>query len=421
MMAHVIVLDSVNEDIFVCGLCKSVFNSLELFLDHKRLKCVHDNLGCILTNESVYSETQPGCNPGEYAPASLPQAESKETQREAIVKELTCTVCRKKFKKKKGLLAHTKSHYMKPHQCLVCGRCFIQNSHLQRHISSHKVWPESLSETTPKCPDVELLSYSCPYCSMMFSNYNNFRSHLKNHQSFKKFKCIQGDCKDFYDTFEMLIRHVASSHITQLYTCHICNEPFSSLGSIASHELSHNDFGKDSIQTKQYKCSQCDAVFTKPDKLSLHMLTENHKKVCIHCQKTFASDKRLRLHLQIHRNLKPFQCNICNKSFHMKKYLSSHMLKHGTKEFQCSVCKCMFNRSDILQRHMRTHSSYKMFPCTYKDTTGCKREFSRKDKLKLHLRSHCKLVGDTLQEKANGKIFVNDSSQVASSSNTEKC
>lgn len=38
-MAHVIVLDSLNEDIFVCGQCKYVFSSLNVFIEHKRLKC----------------------------------------------------------------------------------------------------------------------------------------------------------------------------------------------------------------------------------------------------------------------------------------------------------------------------------------------------------------------------------------------
>lgn len=406
-MAHVIVLDSVNEDIFVCGLCKSVFNSLELFLDHKRINCATVNLELISTNNNILTETLPDCNPGEIAQTSVPQAESTESP--GVNSELTCTVCKKTFEKKRRLQAHTKTHYVKPFQCLVCGRCFLQNSHVQRHILTHKVWPEGLSETTPKCLEMDLLSFSCPYCTKMFSNYNRFRSHLKNHQSLKKFKCIQGDCKEFYDTFEMLLRHVSSYHITQLYICHICNEPFNSLQSIASHEIGHKGFENHSIQTKQYKCSQCDAVFTKQEKLSLHMLTENHKKVCIHCKKTYASDKRLRMHLQTHRDLKLFKCDICNRSFNMKKYLTAHMTKHGTKEFKCLVCKQMFYRSDILRRHMRSHTAT-MFPCPYSDTLGCKREYSRKDKLKLHMRSHnYKLIEDSSQVKTNGPDFIDTS------------
>lgn len=406
-MAHVIVLDSINEDIFVCGLCKSVFNSLELFLDHKRIKCDENIIVCIPLNErSVTEETPLDSNPVETAHTSTaqltsaPQEESTETS-QSVNTELTCTVCQKKFKRKRGLAAHKKTHLKRTQkwQCLVCGRCFLQNSHVQRHILTHKVWPEGLTETTPKCIEEDLTSYSCLYCTMIFSNYSRYRSHLKDHESLKKFKCIQGDCKEFYDTFEMLLRHVSSYHITQIYSCHICKEPFKSLDSIANHEVTHQDFG---IQTKKHKCSTCDAVFTKPEKLALHKLTENHKKVCIHCKKIFASDKRLRLHLQTHRNLKQFQCNICNQSFHMKKYLSAHMTKHGAKEFQCTVCKSMFYRSDVLRRHMKSHDTG-IFSCPYRDTLDCKRNFNRKDNLLLHIKSHInsKDIKDNSQEQTN--------------------
>lgn len=393
-MAHVLVLDSVNEDIFVCGKCKAVFNSLELFLDHKRNKCLLGDPERNNPLELIPPEIPTDCvitltnNPSHgrlEAPCEDPSHVSLETPCEDMMIN-TCNFCKKTFKTRKGFLAHTKTHNAKSYQCLVCGRGFSQSSHLQRHKLCHRVWPEGLSETTPKCAEVELLSYSCPYCTTVFSTYGKFRSHLKNHQSFKKYKCVQGDCKNFYETYEMLLHHVAGSHITQTYRCYICAEQFDSLQSIARHELNHT-VGKQ-IQTQQFKCSLCDAVFTKADKLSLHMLTENHQKVCIHCNKTFASDKRLRLHLQIHRDLKPYQCNICQTSFHMRKYLNSHMLKHGDKQHKCPVCSVMFNRIDILKRHMRKHNSSKWLPCPYKDMLNCMKQFSRRDKLKLHLNSH---------------------------------
>lgn len=104
----------------------------------------------------------------------------------------------------------------------------------------------------------------------------------------------------------------------------------------------------------------------------------------------FASDKRLRLHLQIHRKSKPFECNLCNSSFHMKKYLSSHMLKHGDKHFVCSICKFKFKRKDLLQRHMKSHQTKKTFKCPFQETLDCRKEFSRSDKLKSHIKSHTK-------------------------------
>lgn len=400
-MAHVVVLDSINEDIFVCGVCKSVFNSLQIFLDHKRLECrnefnkpnaeaVNQSSGPLTTVRSTcenFSTITQNHEKNQYVPPCNPG-----TPTETWTNEVSCNLCRKPFKKVKSLLAHLKTHSDRPYQCTICGRCFVQNSHLQRHIVSHKVWPDGLTKTTPQSPEAELLGYACSYCDTVLPNYSQFRVHLKKHLPLKKFKCIQDGCRDLYLSIDSLLQHISTAHNTTVYGCHICSQSFPSLEDIATHQQTHNESGK-AIQgtaTGHFKCSQCDAIFKKPEKLSLHLLTENHKKTCIHCNKMFASDKRLRLHLQIHRKSKPFECNLCNSSFHMKKYLSSHMLKHGDKHFVCSICKFKFKRKDLLQRHMKSHQTKKTFKCPFQETLDCRKEFSRSDKLKSHIKSHTK-------------------------------
>lgn len=395
-MAHVVVLDSIDEDIFVCGTCKTVFNSLQIFLDHKRSKCSNIVLERTYSNVDLmqpvglgdtFPENISTLHQSQELPEPVPEVD------QTWPKDLTCSTCKKKFKKLRTLMAHMKTHCEKPYQCPICGRCFIQNSHLQRHITSHRIWPDGLRETTAQTPEEELLSYTCSYCNLTLVNYSQYRAHLKNHLSLKKYKCIQGECLEFFETVDSLLHHVSIEHERPVYICHLCSSTFNSLEDIAAHLQSDNDGCKDSQnKLKVYKCSQCDARFRKSEKLTLHLLTENHNKICIHCNKTFASDKRLRLHLQIHRTLKPFQCNICNSSFHMKKYLSTHMLKHGNRQFKCSVCKYTFKRQDLLQRHMKLHQAKKMLKCPFKDALDCKKEFSRTDKLKSHIKSHTKHV-----------------------------
>lgn len=413
-MAHIMVLDDIDEDIFVCGRCKSVFYSLQIFLDHKRSNCSSftgekstnadgsasqpvTGSNCVSSNIAILSESD---NPG----INITNPTTADATTEQIwPKDLTCTLCKKKFKKIKSLLTHMKTHSEKPYQCPICGRCFLQNSHLQRHIPSHKMFPDGVLETTAKTLEVDLLSYTCPYCDLILPNYNQYRAHQKIHSSLKQYRCIQGECMAFYETVEGLMLHVTSNHVKAIYTCHICNATFNLLEEIAIHHQGHSHRGKEkATDIKLFKCSQCDARFRKSENLTVHMLTENHNKMCIHCNKTFASDKRLRLHLQIHRKLKPFQCTICNSSFHMKKYLSTHMLKHGNRQFQCPVCKFMFKRQDLLQRHMKNHQNKKMFKCPFKETLDCKKEFCRSDKLKLHIKCHTK----NMAKLANSKVKV---------------
>lgn len=386
-MANVIVLDSVNDDIFVCGLCKSVFNSLQMFLDHKKSQCRTIN------NDII---------------ATTPPYIEKQSNEAATSHELgtnLCTVCKETCKSVNGFHPQKSHSYEKTvFQCPVCGRCFDYNSHLKRHLATHKVWPDGLTETTAKSPLVQLSSYSCTYCNTVLSNYSLFRAHLSIHISLKKYKCIQGDCNEFFDKIEELLCHVSVVHCKPKYICHKCRKIFQSLADIANHVC--QDYGVKTNQIQQLKCSLCDAIFRKPESLSLHMLTESHNKSCIHCNKTFASDKRLRMHLQIHNTYKPYHCNICNSNFQSKKYLKSHLLKHGERQHTCMVCKRTFKRQDVLNRHTKTHQLRKLFKCPFKDFTGCTKEFSRKDKLDQHIKSHTKYMKNMKQKSPNDTGIV---------------
>lgn len=386
-MAHILLLDTIKEDMFVCGDCKLIFNSLNLFLDHKSFQCLRKQIKDPVVSHHTTISAPKSFNSELYL--AKKQVREKAVFGSETGANISCSVCRKSFKRLKYLYDHLKCHEQ-PCQCHICGRCFENNSHLKRHINSHKVWPDGLNGTTPKSSEVELLSYSCSYCAAVLSNYSQFRAHLNNHLSLKTFKCIQGECNMFFKTINLLLDHVSTYHNSPKYICHLCKTQFSSLEDIALHHQNHSqpDF-ESKVKQNVYKCSKCDAAFRKSEKLSLHLFTETHNKPCIHCNKTFASDKRLRMHLQIHKKAKPYQCSICSSSFHMKKYLNSHILKHGESQFTCTDCKQKFKRQDVLQRHMKTHLLKNKFQCPFRDATDCKKEFTRRDKLNEHIKTHC--------------------------------
>lgn len=393
---QVVVLDSITQDLFICGCCKTMFYTLQSFLDHKHVQCVQELITITqLGSHSTYSP------PVAYLPTEIGTNSEMLTDKKVAIEvnSTSCVKCKKTFKKKKYLLAHMKLHD-KPYQCQICGRCFDNSSHLKRHTASHRVWPDSLNATTAKTVDVDLLSYSCSYCDSVLSNYSQFRTHLNNHLSMKKFKCMQSDCNRFFETSDALLKHISYEHNNPSYMCYLCKILFHSLEDIANHYQNHNQVDNVVIpKMPKFKCSQCGATFNRPDKLSLHLLNENHNKTCIHCCKTFVSSKRLRMHLQIHKKSKPYQCTLCNSTFHMKKYLNSHMLKHGEGQYDCAVCKKKFRRQDVLHRHTKTHLARKSFVCPLKDLEGCKMEFCRKDKLREHMKSHARRLKCSSKEK----------------------
>ena len=100
---------------------------------------------------------------------------------------------------------------------------------------------------------------------------------------------------------------------------------------------------------------------------------------------------------------RPFRCGYpkCNKSYKQKRYLKTHLLKHGGKSnFECTYPECIgkkyFRDSEMLNRHIHTkHTFEKPFPCGY-----CKQRFRRKDQCKVH-RNMCTLSLMNIGDKKN--------------------
>jgi len=59
---------------------------------------------------------------------------------------------------------------------------------------------------------------------------------------------------------------------------------------------------------------------------------KNHKNIkifqCEICNKNYSNKNNLKNHLSIHTGNKPHKCNICQKSFRLKRTLTEHILIH---------------------------------------------------------------------------------------------
>ena len=70
------------------------------------------------------------------------------------------------------------------------------------------------------------------------------------------------------------------------------------------------------------------------------------------------SGQSLKRHIQnIHLQLKPFQCDKCEKSFFNKERLNYHVLSEHekVKPFQCQVCGYRVVTDGFLKLHMNLH------------------------------------------------------------------
>uniref|UniRef100_A0A8C5N3E4 C2H2-type domain-containing protein n=1 Tax=Gouania willdenowi TaxID=441366 RepID=A0A8C5N3E4_GOUWI len=117
-------------------------------------------------------------------------------------------------------------------------------------------------------------------------------------------------------------------------------------------------------------------------KLKIH--TRGKPFECDVCRKSFNHRVNLTEHMRIHTGEKPFKCDVCGKGFTRKVNLKRHMRIHtGEKPFKCDVCCRSFVEKFHLQRHVTVHTGEKPFKCDV-----CTKCFTRELTFKLHMRNH---------------------------------
>ncbi|XP_005868020.1 PREDICTED: zinc finger and BTB domain-containing protein 22 [Myotis brandtii] len=79
---------------------------------------------------------------------------------------------------------------------------------------------------------------------------------------------------------------------------------------------------------------------------------DGNKIFLCHCGKAFSHKSMRDRHVNMHLNLRPFDCPVCNKKFKMKHHLTEHMKTHtGLKPYECGVCAKKFMWRDSFMRH----------------------------------------------------------------------
>ncbi|XP_004624296.1 zinc finger and BTB domain-containing protein 22 [Octodon degus] len=79
---------------------------------------------------------------------------------------------------------------------------------------------------------------------------------------------------------------------------------------------------------------------------------DGNKIFLCHCGKAFSHKSMRDRHVNMHLNLRPFDCPVCSKKFKMKHHLTEHMKTHtGLKPYECSVCAKKFMWRDSFMRH----------------------------------------------------------------------
>lgn len=417
-----------REENFPCDICNRGFLSKSSRAEHRK-------------SHSKSGYHHPPLNSREEHKMSASVSESSSPLNREL--KYRCGVCSERFRDPEKLSEHgCMAAKERPYSCADCDKHFLHASHLKKHRTTHHL--------SRPCSE-----YPCNQCNSSFSSSQHFLSHLKSHvDTAVGIKCktegkdggpsqgfICPVCHQCFATATELIGHFPM-HPESSFECKICKMTFPSVAKLEEHERHHL------TSATQFECTECGQSFLGSDAFRQHHCShQQHTKMenkssnlsakasnlsegmsspstyqapgeeeeidvtgedlyyCPVCSMQFSSKSALLEHQnKQHPNEKPFSCELCGKTFALRRYLREHERRHrqksaaqnttqsAEKKLKCNQCHTEFNTAQDLSLHMRFHAEKEVgeYRCDM-----CYKSFSQWSLLKQHQESH---VGQVVYE-----------------------
>ncbi|XP_053695733.1 zinc finger protein 883-like [Sabethes cyaneus] len=304
----------------------------------------------------------------------------------------TCSYCPLRFRSYPPLYDHTRNAHCQDNEgftCDICGQKFLEIRKFRKHARAHR--------------DCALQRYKCKYCSKNFKTGTILRRHEQIHAEDRPYKCPFCNRGFNHETNynQHKMRHIQqqSDEITG-YMCELCENHFTNASDFRVHMAEHYPDNplyavKTDILPKHLKdsssyprpCEELNCQYVAPSYQLMWSHYRNHYKSykCQECDRMFATATILRRHIDVvHRKVRKFQCEFCQKTFAYQHKYKEHVNMHkGIKSRQCRYCEKTFTHSSNLMMHERIHTKIRPHKCA-----TCNSSYVSTSALKKHQKSH---------------------------------
>ena len=287
-----------------------------------------------------------------------------------VANMLRCKVCMLTLSSLHSLIHHMKEHLKRRfYICSICGKSSLNENKMCTHFKVD----HSLDATYAHLKYIQAV-----ITPLNINEYIQIIADAESAVSLIKdvFPCLC--CKSVFTTSEELVQNIADHIIATeaevrplqiyLYECHLCGEMSRSNKANTTHILDVHEGGEN--QTV-YTCEHCPTKFLKKEYLRSHMLTHSNilKYVCEVCGKSFRFVQGIKRHRKLMHDPESMTlyCDFCDFSTTKKNIMMSHENRHKEyKPYQCDLCEKSYHGRQDLARHQvlkhkgSTYSSIKM-------------------------------------------------------------
>lgn len=229
----------------------------------------------------------------------------------------------------------------------------------------------------------------CPECEKYFFSYENLSKHMvKDHGlDFIEEPKPSTSTSSANTTVQAVKKHLPEIKTEKIppqkmietideNTCDICFKKLTSKRSLTLHKTLMHSKSKTEIQSRYpIQCPKCPKRFRKADILLVHDYKEHGGKkvynLCTICGKDLSTKYRLANHIKTTHEKSISQiCPICGITLYMSGSIQKHIDLHSdVRPFQCDECDSAFKQKHDYTVHKRLHTGERPYECRFCDNT----------------------------------------------------